>query len=241
MFFIYWRKVGSSTKGKNKRMKTKKILIELLEYLEKYELENSAISKPLNTSDFIGFLNANHKFKGVKRDSVSGGIDDWRAVDNYTTGTKTDISILVVMLFRYAKGYIKKALKNSKIKSADDFSFLVTLMTYESMTKMQLINIQAMEKTSGNEIINRLVRLGFINQWKDQHDRRSVRIAISEMGRAEMYRILPNMKMVAEIVVGDLSPNEMNTFAYLLRSLDNYHKDIFENKRNSDLQDLIKG
>ena len=191
-------------------MKTKEIFVELLDYLEEYESQGFKDEKSLNTTDFLGFLNAKYEFKSVKRDSISGGVDDWGERD-YKNGPKTDISILVVMLFRYAKGYIKKALKDSIIKSGEEFSFMITLLTYESMIKMELINMQAMEKTSGNEIINRLLKLGFLNQREDASDKRSVRISLSEKGKTELFRILPNMKMVSDIVMGNLSQNEINT------------------------------
>jgi hypothetical protein len=53
-------------------------------------------------------------------------------------------------MYRYAKGYIKKALQESIIQTPDEFSFLITLMTFESLTKTELINKQVIEKTSGN-------------------------------------------------------------------------------------------
>lgn len=219
-------------------MKTKEILVELLDYLEEYERENLSSEIPLNTTDFLGFLNAKYQFKSVKTDSISGGVNEWRDND-YKNGPKTDISILIVMLFRYAKGYIKKALKNSIIKSGDEFSFMITLLTYESMTKMELINMQAMEKTSGNEIINRLIKHGFLHQREDVNDKRSVRITLSEAGKAELFRILPDMKLVSDIVMGNLSQHETNTLAYLLRKLDVFHKDIFDNKRNCSLNEIL--
>lgn len=221
-------------------MKTKAILVELINYLEEYERDNYSANHPLNTTDFIGFLNAKHEHLSVKRDKISGGMDDWGEENDYENGPKTDISILVVMLFRYVKGYVKKALKNSCIKSADDFSFMITLLTYDSMTKMELVNMQAMEKTSGNEIINRLFRLGLINQREDEKDKRSVRVSISDKGRGELFAVLKDMKMVSEIATGDLSQNEINTLAYLLRKLDIYHKDIFDNKRNLNLNEILK-
>jgi hypothetical protein len=65
---------------------------------------------------------------------------------------------LVTLLFRYAKGYIKKALQDSIIQTADEFAF--NLITFESLTKTELISKQVMEKTSGVEVIKRLVGQG---------------------------------------------------------------------------------
>lgn len=221
-------------------MKVKNILFDILDYLEAYENENLDNTKNLNTTDFLGFVNSRHQFGNLKRDSISGGEEHWIDSETFQNGMNTDISILIVMMFRYAKGYIKKALKDSRINSADEFSYMVTLLTYNSMTKMELINMQVMEKTSGNEIINRLIKMGFIEQSQDENDKRSVRIKLTELGRNEILAVLPSMRAVSQIVVGDLSENEINTLGYMLRKLDHFHNDIFHNRKDSDLQELIQ-
>lgn len=220
-------------------MKIKEILIDIIDYLDAYEKENDGKEMSLNTTDFIGFVNAHHQFDSIKQNQVSGKNEDWRELQTNDNGSNTDISILVVMLFRYAKGYIKKALKNSKIKTADDFSFMITLLTYDSMTKMELTNLQIMEKTSGNEIINRLIKLGLVEQSQDENDKRSVRIKLTDAGKKEIISILPQMRIVSQIVIGDLNENEINTLAYMLRKLDHYHNEIFTTKKDVELTELI--
>ena len=99
-------------------MKTKDILLELIDYLDKYEQENSKSNTNLNTSDFLGFINTNYQTQNVKVRELNKGNQELD--NNETHGPNTDISILIVLLFRYAKGYIKKALKDSQIKTADE-------------------------------------------------------------------------------------------------------------------------
>ena len=220
-------------------MKTKDILIDILEYLEAYENENCGNSNKLNTTDFLGFINSHHRFASMKRESVGGGLDHWVDAETFQNGMNTDVSILIVMMFRYAKGYIKKALKNSRIHSADEFSFMATLLTYSSMTKMELTHMQVMEKTSGNEIINRLIKLGFVEQSQDENDKRSVRIKLTDEGRTEILNVLPSMRIVSQIVVGNLTENEINTLGYMLRKLDHFHNNIYQTKRDSDLTQIL--
>ena len=176
-------------------MKTKEIIFDLLNYLENYVADNEENEKELSTLDFIGFVNNHIEGQSLKRDAISGEKDDFLTEQFSDNKIATDVSILVTLLFRYAKSYIKKALKNSRINSADEFSFLITLLTYESLSKQQLINIQVMEKTSGIEIINRLMKKGFIAQFDDEQDKRSKRIKITPIGRLELISILPQMSL----------------------------------------------
>ncbi|MDD4490201.1 MAG: MarR family winged helix-turn-helix transcriptional regulator [Paludibacter sp.] len=219
-------------------MKAKHILIDLLDYFEVYVSENEKDNRKLSTTDFIGFLNKNIEVESLKRNAISGGKDDFLTNRNADSKISTDVSILVSLLFRYAKNYIKKALKGSKINTADEFSFLITLLTYESLSKQELINIQVMEKTSGIEIINRLIKKGYICQFDDETDKRSKRIKITDIGRREIIALLPSMNLVSKIIVGRLTKEEQQTLVYLLRKLDDFHNDIFLNQKHAGLEEL---
>ena len=218
-------------------MKTKEILLELIDYLDKYEQENSKEGSNLNTSDFLGFINSNYQTQNIKVRELNHGNQELE--NNETHGPNTDISILIVLLFRYAKGYIKKALKDSQIRTADEFSYLITLMNTDSMSKTELIQNQIMEKTSGTDIINRLIKLKLIEQYDDEFDKRSIRVKITQQGRLEILSILPQMQLVSQIVTGNLNAVEKNMLAYSLRKLEVFHNDIFLNKKGSELTDLL--
>ena len=218
-------------------MKTKTILIELIDFLDEFEREREEVGVEMNMSDFLGFLNSKYKSENVKTRQLSGDYEGYKYEEK--NGPATDISILIVLMFRYAKGYIKKALRDSAIKTADEFSFLMTLMTYDSLSKSELIQKQVMEKTSGTEIINRMIKMGLIESFNDEADKRSVRVKMTVAGRMEIIKILPEMQKVSKIVTGNLSETEKSTMAYMLRKLEHYHNDIFTNKKDSELEELI--
>ena len=218
-------------------MKTKSILIELIDFLDEFEKEREEVGVEMNMSDFLGFLNSKYKSENVKTRQLIGDYQGYKYEEK--NGPATDISILIVLMFRYAKGYIKKALRDSAIKTADEFSFLMTLMTYDSLSKSELIQKQVMEKTSGTEIINRMIKMGLIESFNDEADKRSVRVKMTVAGRMEIIKILPEMQKVSKIVTGNLSETEKSTMAYMLRKLEHYHNDIFTNKKDSELEELI--
>jgi len=218
-------------------MKTKDILIEVIHNLYEYEIESRDSNVELNMTDFIGYLTSHHQSINIKAKGIGGDLENESIQQQ--DDSNTDISILIVLMFRYAKSYIRKALKDSMIKSADEFSFLITLITHESLSKTELIHKQVMEKTSGTEIINRLLKLGLISQFNDDEDKRSVRINITALGREQLFRILPKMRMVSQIVTGNLTDKEKLTLAYMLRKLDSFHNEIYKRKKDVDLTDLL--
>ncbi len=152
---------------------------------------------------------------------------------------ETSIAILVTYLYRYAKLYTKKALHGSEIESPDEFSFLIILLTHDSLSKTELINKNVHEKTTGMEIIKRLLRMGLITQFDDDIDKRSQRIAITDHGRRTIFSVLDKMEVVSKLVSGNLSELEKHTLKQLLEKLDHFHHDIFINDRQTDLAEII--
>lgn len=220
-------------------MRTKSIIFDLLDYLEEYEKQHPDTDLELSTSDFIGYLNTVHQPDTLQVDKIRGGKEAWKAWQNNESKMATNVSILVSLLFRYAKMYSRKALKDSGIKTVDEFALLITLLTHDSISKQELIREQVLEKTSGIEIVNRLIRQGYIQQFAGAKDRRSKLLKITEEGTGELMAILPRMNLVSKIVVGNLTPSEQNMLSYLMRKLDHFHNHIFMNEKDSELEDIL--
>ncbi len=219
-------------------MKKSEILTTLINQFFSFDAEKGN-HEEYSIDEFIGYLNAKSGLKELEIRKLSGENKEWFN-DEYRN-TASDISILIVLMNRYAKWYIKKVLRDSLLQTPDEFSFLITLMTYDSLNKSELIAKQVMEKTSGSEIINRLIKKGMIVETADQNDKRSIRVAITKSGRDEILKILPLMSKVTKIVVGNLSDDEINTLSYLLKKLDYFHNEIYLNKRDQSLSDIFSG
>jgi len=219
-------------------MKKNEILTTLINRFFSFDDEKGN-QEEYSIEEFIGYLNSKSGSQELPRRDISGKKKGMFG-DEYSN-TISDISILIVLMNHYAKWYIKKVLRKSYLQTPEEFSFLVTLMTYDSLSKSELITKQVMEKTSGSEIIRRLIKKGLIVESADENDKRSIRVSITKAGREEILRILPFMSKVATIVVGNLSAQEINTFSYLLKKLDYFHNDIYLNKKDQSLSDIFSG
>jgi DNA-binding MarR family transcriptional regulator len=219
-------------------MKKNEILTTLINHFFSFDAEKGK-QEEYSIDEFIGYLNAKSDRQELEIRHISGENNEFFKYE-YRSTTR-DISILIVLMNRYAKWYIKKVLRDSLLQTPDEFSFLITLMTYESLNKSELITKQIMEKTSGTEVINRLVKRGMIFEIADQNDKRRIRVSITKSGREEILKILPLMTKVTEIVVGNLNAEEINTLSYLLKKLDYFHNDIYIKKRGQPLSDILNG
>jgi MarR family transcriptional regulator, organic hydroperoxide resistance regulator len=151
-----------------------------------------------------------------------------------------NISKNVSLLHRYSKFYLKKVLKDSSFQTIDEYSYLICLFQYGSLTKTELNNINAMEKTSGNEVIKRLLKSHLIIQQPDDLDRRSVRVSITPKGKDELNKIFPGLKKAALVLSGSLSVGEKENLNRYLSKLCDYHHSVFTDHKNENIDDLIK-
>jgi len=217
-------------------MTRNEIIINVLNHFFEFENQNGNRTD-YSLSEFVGYLNKNTGRGSIEMRNISGELRD--SVPEYTNKTLSDISILIVLLNRYARGYLKQAMQGSLLHTPDEFAFLITLMTFKSMRKSELIKRQVMEKTTGTEIIRRLIDKGMIKESADRNDGRGKLISITNLGKDEILRILPLMSDVSEIIAGNLNNEEVNTLSYLLKKLDHFHNYIYLNNKEMSLNDVL--
>jgi DNA-binding MarR family transcriptional regulator len=200
---------------------------QLIELAEQYEAEE----QPTNESllDFTRWLNNRMTDRPAER-TVNG------------TGADLDgtLSSAIGYLYRYAKHYSKKALKETSLTTLDDFIFLVTLQFGGHKTKSELIHEHLLEITSGMEIIKRLLKSGLVEEQDNEADRRSVLLRITHQGTLEMMKAMHQMEKAARIVGGNLDASEKMQLLGLTNKLKKFHDKIHEQDKKSPLDEILE-
>ena len=209
------------------------LLAQLLPYLERYErkIQGQDVAVPA----FAQWLSDEMLY-----DRQFYKVDTQRLNDE----TKTDDSQVVVgkmiyYLYRYSRHYTRKALQNHVLNSQEEFTFLVTLMNFNQLTKTDLIHRVVYEKTSGLEIINRLIGKGLMAEIDNPTDKRSKHIHVTDYGRGMLYQSFEQMGKVADILRGNLSAEELTTLLHLLDKLDQHHAQIWTAMKDSTLDEIL--
>lgn len=192
-------------------------------------LEHS--TTPPNASDFAGFIGGHSAHKKNNDEIVSGA---------YEVSAADYLGIQLVLLNRYAKEYVKVALADTQLQTADEFPFLMALFAGGSHIKTELFDKMLLTKTTGTEILKRLGRKGLIVEHADSHDKRSKRVHLSDQGRKLVMELLPRMSGVSKLISGNLTATELGSLNYLLKKLSNHHRKFFAERSNEELQDLIR-
>lgn len=210
-------------------MKSYQLIHQLINLVEELEQENPG--KEVSIQEFTGFLlnNVSQAGGNAANSEVRFGENDTAALD-IAYQLDNNIGRLFVFMSRYAKYYIKKALDETPLQTAEEFTALAILLTHDHLSKTALISHNLQEKTSGTEVIRRLIAAGLVRQWDDVKDKRSKHIAITDAGRELLYRVFVDMNNASKVITGELSVAEKYTLQYLLQKLENFHLANYEKK-----------
>jgi len=207
------------------------IVKDVLNLLEKFEIENERNAYVPDIEGFKTWLCAKES-SGCKKESEPywEGKEEGRSPESV-------ISTSLVHLNRYAKSYSKSAICDSDFATQEDFIYLITLKTFGEMTKMELIKKNIHEKPAGMLIINRLIKLGWIEQKESEKDKRTKVINITDAGRVSLENQMGKIRMATNIVAGDLDHAEKMELIRILEKLEKFHHPIFS--RHIESKNLI--
>ena len=202
-------------------------------------MEQENPGREISIQDFTGFLlnTVGDPADHVNKNEVRFGKNDSVALER-AYQLDNNIGRLFVFMSRYAKSYIKKALEGTPLQTAEDFSALAILLTHSHLSKSELINHNLQEKTSGTEVIRRLIAAKLVIQWDDLADKRSKHIAITDEGKELLYLVFADMNNVSKMITGNLTTAEKLTLQYLLQKLEDFHLDHYIKKSISNKEDL---
>ncbi|UMQ42386.1 MarR family winged helix-turn-helix transcriptional regulator [Chryseobacterium sp. Y16C] len=207
------------------------IVKDVLNLLEKFEIENESCVYSSDIEGFKTWLCASESSVDKKENEPY-----WEGKENGRS-PESVISTSLVHLNRYAKSYSKSAIWNSNFATQEDFIYLITLKTFGEMTKMELIKKNIHEKPAGMLIINRLIKLGWIEQKESEKDKRTKVINITDSGRDSLENQMSRIRTATNIVAGNLNHSEKMELIRILEKLEKFHHPIFS--RHLESRNLI--
>lgn len=210
-------------------------LVQLIKLFEEYQQTPQSDFQGESLSGFILFLNQQ---MGVeKNESLRLTPDSWKSFDR--DSLEEMASAFLGKLGRYTDNYCRKTMPKTQLATIDEFTYLIALMQFPSMTKSELIAHNAHQITTGTEIIKRLIAKGFIAQKDDLQDKRSVRVAITDTGRMALFSSADEIKRISKIATGILSNDELIQLVATLKKLETFHNTIHKNSKNMDMAEIV--
>lgn len=206
------------------------LLHELLDLVERYEEFRGNAEQSM--SNFLRFADQTLEQQTSSEEPKAG----MRGHAYLNAMIARDISFV----YRYMRYFVRKAIKDTPLQTIDEYSYLITLMAKGEMTKTELNNYNVVEKTSGSEIIRRLLKGGLISQTRNLQDRRSLLLSITPKGREVVKELLPRMQQSSDLLLRDLSWDQKIFLHSLHEQLYESNHSLFLTERDSDLAELVE-
>jgi DNA-binding MarR family transcriptional regulator len=173
--------------------------------------------------DFGKWLQHKHEpVRSMKQHLQTGAAGE--NIDARMNETDTAIGILLGMMNKFVKHYSKAVMEKLPINTTDEFGYLAHLSTHENLSKTELIHRMMDGKTTGMEIIRRLVNLGLVRELENMSDKRSILLELTAKGRKVIGEAYNQMARVSKEVTGDLTVAEKKQLHGLLSRLMVYHQ-----------------
>lgn len=207
------------------------LILEVVQELKTFQ--DSEQKSAATMEDFRNYLNCKEYEKDTPSHLTNKHNLEVNKIEN-------EIAKQVILLNRYCKTLMKKALQDCPELVNEDFTYLYRLMDYESLTKTQLVEKNAHEKQTGIEIIKRMAKNNLITEVPDENDKRSVRISVTDAGRKVFRDSMKDITLASKIMCADFDAEEKKSFLQLLKKLNLFHHTVYNTKRNENLQELEK-
>lgn len=183
-------------------MERYRLIKELITLAEKFEQEQDSD----RMEDFIYWLNQ-ERFPSLSSSSDHGESPEMM------------LTFWVLQSGKRFKNLSRDLFRETPFASFEDYSFLLHIEQAESIRKMELVHLHALEAPTGIEIIKRLLGHGLIMDFKDPEDKRAKRVKITSDGKAALAAVTDEIGKVYGQFSEGLSPKEKLTLVGLLMKM----------------------
>ncbi len=201
------------------------ILKELISLAEQFEGETHA--REWRREQFVSWLMQSSQKRGETRSYEKVPAQDGL------------IAMFIAFMYRYAQYYSRRLFRDTPIYSFDDFGVLATLYPARSLRKVDILRQVILEKSSGNEVLKRMLREGLLEENENPSDARSKLISLSEKGTQAFEDIRSGIQRLSSHVTGNLTEDEKSSLLGMLFRLHEFHKPYFEDNKEEEIEELL--
>lgn len=157
--------------------------------------------------------------------------------NNFEMDLDSQLAAMLSTMSRYANHYTKKAMREIGFNNSEDWLYLVSLLNREAIRKTDLIHEHVSEFPTGIEVINRLLRSAYIEEFIDETDKRSKKVAITELGKQTLYASFPHLQKIGPMAFSKVNQVEKIILLKLLKRLEVFHNKNYKEVKDKNLEE----
>ncbi|OEK00573.1 hypothetical protein BFP97_03210 [Roseivirga sp. 4D4] len=135
----------------------------------------------------------------------------------------------------FADAWERLTFRDLSINGFIDFGILKQVQYEANPTKKELARRSTGEQSTVFEAIKRMQKKGLIRDEVDEKDRRVKRVYLTESGADVIQQVEGQAFKLSNLLVGDLTSQELATITGLLKKLNDFHQNLHENYSKEDV------
>ena len=136
--------------------------------------------------------------------------------------------------------YAVAATYGTGINSSEEFSLLNAIDCLDEPRKTVAISTALFELSTGTDMLSRLKKIGFIDEYDDTEDKRSKRLKITSKGRKALVICRKRMEQLAEMEFHDLTDDEKKLCIRLLTNVDSKFSALWQSHKGRSFDEIYR-
>jgi DNA-binding MarR family transcriptional regulator len=134
--------------------------------------------------------------------------------------------------------YMRIALKDTPLPSIESIMFCSALNNLGESRKSDVINYAMLEISTGTDILNRLIKKGFIHQRIDPNDKRSKLLTLTASGVNALKKCYKKASMARELFLADLTDDDKKLAIQILYPLQEKHSTLSVESKGKSIEEI---
>jgi len=150
--------------------------------------------------------------------STRENIDNGKLVGGLVPANTPALLLKIIgRISRLHSMYSNMALEDTGLNQIEEFSILVTIDAYKSPRKTEVIYDNLMELSSGTDMVNRLVKRGYVTEHADKEDKRAKRLHLTPAGSKVLSKSRVRILQLVEMMTFDMHSEDQKICIQLLK------------------------
>ncbi|HMJ71111.1 MAG TPA: winged helix DNA-binding protein [Cyclobacteriaceae bacterium] len=134
--------------------------------------------------------------------------------------------------------YMRIALRDTDLPAIEDIMVCSALFQLGESRKTDVINHAMMEISTGTDILNRLIKKGFVHQRVDPDDKRSKLLTLTASGTSTLKKCFAKAGMAREFFLADLTETDKKLVAKILDPLQEKHSRLAVASKGKTIEEI---
>ena len=134
--------------------------------------------------------------------------------------------------------YSKIALKDTRLPVYENFVFLAVSRLLGEAKKTDIINYTMMDISTGSDILNRLIKDGYVKDRTDPDDKRSKLITITSVGEKVLRECFKKTLIARRLFLKGLSDDDKKLCIQILEPLEIKHATKSIESKNKSIEEI---